>query len=749
MSLFRERAKTAECAQLLPLHGYSPQLVLERLLPGIDNLRQDVYLSPKFMHAARQHIARLVAQYGDVKDLVAEPAALSVRAPSVVTAESGQHARAADTSEFKEALADLLTAAVTRAKHEGNLAIDMLCRLAVLKALKSEMAAQFAETLNRCRARAKAYEGPRQGNVQRGIALRERAARFQMAKKAILRKIGQELFATLRELEKTTLARMRRSLCGDAADADYELFLNRLLFTEEGRDDFINAEHYVMLGNYERDPDRVGPVRDIACGFLAALGYGERREDGPPPTSDSELDSLLNVPENAQTLLAGGEADEATPEGRMQKAVMTAWLEQLEQENIMQHVLASYEAAPLLNEYCPPIHPQQLKHALISRAECRRVERLLEEHGKLSVEGLHGAVRRVEHARGGERTKIAARFFKDLMRYLRDLRRLEALTAALDKVNLITSEKLRELSAINHTLYEFSLAEEQKPVDARVVHHVIVKADIRDSTLLIRTLYDRGLNPASHFSLNFYEPINKLLTKYGAQKLFIEGDAVILALLEREGEPGFGVGRACGLAKEIIEIMRGHNEESQKAGLPGLELGIGISYQDTAPMYLVDGTTQIMISPALNTSDRLSSCSKSARRFCAGVESLFNVFAFQTIDDADTAGQPEEFLIRYNIGGIVLDEAGFEKLRQEILLTTHEVQLPTLWDEGRVRLYSGTVPVGPGIFHQLIVREARVPHIDAREFQLKDLTERRYYEVCTNPAVYEFLRLHHSATAGQ
>ena len=39
------------------------------------------------------------------------------------------------------------------------------------------------------------------------------------------------------------------------------------------------------------------------------------------------------------------------------------------------------------------------------------------------------------------------------------------------------------------------------------------------------------MNPASYFSLNFYDPVNKLLAKYGARKVFVEGDAIIVALL--------------------------------------------------------------------------------------------------------------------------------------------------------------------------------------------------------------------------
>src|SRR3979411_2097496 len=106
------------------------------------------------------------------------------------------------------------------------------------------------------------------------------------------------------------------------------------------------------------------------------------------------------------------------------------------------------------------------------------------------------------------------------------------------------------------------------------------------------------MNAASYFSLNFYNPVNKLLAKYGAQKVFLEGDAIILAIPEREGQPGLAVSRACVLAREIIEIVRGYNELMQRSAMPGLELGIGITVQESAPLYLRDGEPQIRISDA-------------------------------------------------------------------------------------------------------------------------------------------------------
>ena len=161
---------------------------------------------------------------------------------------------------------------------------------------------------------------------------------------------------------------------------------------------------------------------------------------------------------------------------------------------------------------------------------------------------------------------MAARFLRDFLRYHRDLRRLEALNSALDSVNLIGNWRIRELSAMNGTLYEFLLQEEQRPAEDKVLRHVILKADVRDSSRLTRSLLEQGMNPASYFSLNFYDPVNKLLAKYGARKVFLEGDAIIVALLEHEGEAPLAVSRACVLAREIIEIVRGYNHLLERGG---------------------------------------------------------------------------------------------------------------------------------------------------------------------------------------
>jgi hypothetical protein len=738
---FLQRVNLADCVRQLNLLSYAPFIALENLVPGIDNVRHDVFLSPKFTELARQYIFKLIAKHGSVEALVDDAtfkASAPIRPSGRILGAPGPQSpvRTSDQGEFKRILTELHIASLNRAKSENNVTLDLLFRLAILKFQRFELTHQYSQVLDRSRAKVKTLEGPRQAHPARALELRDRFARFQINKKAVLRRAGQDLFAIAREVEKESLNKTRRSLFGDLAAAAYDLFLNRLAFTEDGRDDYLNAEHYVMLGNYERDPDRFQTMQEIACQFLKSLSLGNDAED---------LKALLSVPENAQEMMGGGAPDDSTAKGKNQRALLNAWVDLLERENVLENVIASYEVVPLLGQYSPPINPQQLKNALISRTERKRVEALLEEQGKISPDNFHAAEKKVEGCKGGERAKVAGRFLGDFIRYHRDFRRMEALLSAMDSVNIITNERFRELSSINSTLYEFVLAEEQKQSEDKVIHHVILKADIRESTTVTRTLMEQGLNPASYFSLNFYDPINKLLPKYDAQKVFIEGDAIILAVFEREGESGLGVARTCVLAKEMIEIVTAYNDRSKSSGLPSLELGLGISYQDSAPMYLMDGTHQIMISKALNESDRLSSCSKGIRRTLEHLDLQFSVFAFKTVEDDDTGGNPDEFLLRYNVGGIHINEAAFQKLQTEISLQAHDLELPMIWDKRRIRLYSGVVPIGQGLFHKIVVREGLIAHIDARDFSLKRFTDRRYYEVCTNEEIYKAVERNQSS----
>jgi class 3 adenylate cyclase len=712
------------------LASSTPFLTLEGIALGVDNLRHDVLLSPRLGELARAQISRLIARHGELEGLLSAEAPPS-QGPSWMRNLAGKTVRPKnDAGEWKTVLTELLVAALNRAKKDHKVSVDILARLAVIKFLRSEMQQQFALVLERCRVTIKSYDNMRQLKAHE---YRERLANFQVRKKIILRKTGQEIFETLREVEKSTLARTRRSLFGEETSAGsyftYPLFINRMLFSEDGRDDYLCAEHYVMLGNWDRDPDRYGRLREIITVFLRSL-YGEE-------ITAEAIDAWMNVPENARLLVGSGTPEDSV-EGAAQQERLAALVRLFEDERVMENVIASYHVVPLLGEYAPRINPQQLKNALIDRTECDRVERMIQDFGKLTPNSLYTAVAKVASCRGAERAKVAARFLADFFHYHRDLRRLETLNSALDSVNLVPNERLEELSRVNGTLYEFLLPEEQSETDSeRVLRHVVLKADVRDSTRVTQTMMEKGLNPASYFSLNFYDPVNKLLEKYGAQKVFLEGDAIILAILEREGEPGLAVSRMCVLAREIIEIVRGYNELMQRSDLPQLELGVGITLQESAPLYLMDGEHQIMISEALNESDRLSSCNKRLRKIMEPQAGPFHVYAFQAAElDAD--GNPEDVILSFNLGGIRMNEAAFSKLQKEITLEPLRVKLPAglATDKGEYRLFSATVPVDRDIFRKIVVRESRIPRMNPSDFSIKGWTERSYYEVCTDAAIY-------------
>ncbi len=659
--------------------------------------------------------------------------------------------------DLKGLLVSLHLAILNRAKVAGNPSIDVLGRLAVLKFVRSELQAQFARTLEQCRMKSKSLEGLRLAKMHE---TQELVATFQVRKKIIQRKAGQEIFRLLREIEKETLARTRRSLFGETANDSYRLFPNPLILTEDGRDDYLCAEHYYMFGNFDKDPDTFAHLRQLALDFLRQLGYEE-------PSDDNLLEQALNVPENAATLVGTGEAAAQTDDSNLSISIkdrLDLWTRMLQKENILPHVMASYEAVGLLAEYAR-VNPQQLKNALISREECVRVEKIIAE-GKLPADRLHAAIGRVSSARTPERARIAARLLRDLFCYHRDRRGLEAITSGLDSINLIADDKVRELSSLNGMLYEFLPPEDQKAAEDRVLHHVILKADVRDSSILTRSLMEKGMNAASYFSLNFYEPVNKLLAKYNAGKVFLEGDAIIVSLLEREGEAMLAVSRACVLAWEILSLVRGYNELLERSGLPQMELGLGIAYQDSAPLYLMDGDHRIMISDAINESDRLSSCNKRVRKKLAPDAGLFRVYTLQiggdSTADADDVAHSEDITINYNVSGICLSEPAFRKLRTEISLSPWQANFKgpefkepgskkndERWTDEQCEFLVGTVPLANGAFRKIAIRKSRIAQVDLRDFSLLHWTDRFYFEVCADPAVYAALPGEKSAASSE
>src|SRR5262245_50813453 len=150
---FLQRGNPSEYARQLSLTSYEPVLILENLSPRIDNVRHDVFLSPKFCETARQHIFKLIAKHGNVDDVAAPDV------PLVLTNEDGHSLlgnsparqlnpparppKPPEPADFKRLLSDLHMAALNRAKAENNVCLDLLFYLASIKFQRSELLSQY------------------------------------------------------------------------------------------------------------------------------------------------------------------------------------------------------------------------------------------------------------------------------------------------------------------------------------------------------------------------------------------------------------------------------------------------------------------------------------------------------------------------------------------------------------------------------------------------------------------------------
>jgi len=461
----------------------------------------------------------------------------------------------------------------------------------------------------------------------------------------------------------------------------------------------------------------------------------------------SRIGDYLNQPANAARMFdaraAQGESGEdAGAPGEIRTHLLEEWVHRLEERDLLFHVLASYELRKIAPEYCPPIHLQQLKKALVYREEAKRVAQILEKFParKVSMKKLDDSSRAIRRRTVQETLTLGLQFAEDLMRLRRDRRNYQQVVAWMERINLVNSERARELSRTNKSLYEFLHPDESRPSDDPVINHVVIKADVRGSTGITKDLLARGMNPASHFSMNLHDPVKRMLEHFGAAKVFIEGDAIILAIYENESTRATqrAVARACVLAREILAVTAAYNARAKTSDLPPLELGVGVAFQDSAPSIWMDADSRIMISRALNLSDRLSSCSKMAKRLFQANPSPFNVYLLQTLMEDVAADEGEELLVRYNLNGIELNEEGFQKLSAEISLSPMGGNFPLPWGKERVQLYFGEVPLGESL-EPVVIRKGFVRQL-LPGGKIGAQGTRAYYEVCTDAKLLELAR---------
>ena len=421
----------------IELKSYNTTIPMGSLAIGVDNIHHDVFLSPKFVQASREYLFDLIRQGTQATYF----AGIELRT-----------VKGTDTTAFRKLLTDFLQSSLTQAKYQKNIEIDLLFRLALLKFLTLEVGNQFANLILEgkewIRQRGEHFERSQQAHV-----IKSRLSELQSARRVVFRGVGQQVAKIVADVEENVISKARRALFGEDFAAFYDLLKNRLIFLDSGKDDVFFLEHYVLLGNYARDPDRFEAMDELFQDFLQGSGlatgqdpaYAEAHqahaalldqaqamrneianleeqresirkrldrgdsflnkflnsaadpsdlkaslsdvelrlkhqqvkfEESAPPidAAKQKLDFLtkdyrgrlgdyLNEPENAKRLFDHAATPEA--QGTLRGKLLSDLLDRLEQQEIIYHLLASYEIRPIAAEYSPPVHLQQLRKALV------------------------------------------------------------------------------------------------------------------------------------------------------------------------------------------------------------------------------------------------------------------------------------------------------------------------------------------------------------------------------------------------
>ena len=751
------------------IETYSVKFQLDRLVPGVDNFRYDVYLSPAFCASIRKVVRLLFQKHAKIKKYLNFDKTRSLNI---------------EQEEFKRLCRDVLHTAVNKAKSESEIQIDLLAQMAVIKKLSEEIQRQHKTVIEDLNRAARKHEISSREGLNRYIQIKEKLSDIQQNKKSLLRAVGEELFRYFIEVQREDLKEMRGSVLGAGSNLPDDVFANPILQVENPFDDYFMMDEYVLLAHRSEDPDSYqnflilirSLFRKILLKMFLTTPSSTDRPDpkatGVDPTFGrtgipdpefryEELDIWLKHVDNVDTLFDSFKSkahykilkeqketqtniEDLKKRAKHQDRLLNFIYKKFNKAGLIKRIAASYEMKTVYMEYCPPLSPQQVLQYLTQPKQRKRIvgqlNRLKKFYGKsYSLLPLKKKIRQLKTISKQEKKKYLIQFLNDFLRYHRDFQNFSMLREALDQIHMLSDTKMLDLSRENRILYEFMLPDEQAPAVRPPINQVIIKADVRDSSEIILKMKEKGLNPASFFSLNFFVPITSILFEYTAEKVFIEGDAVILSILEHEDAPQgeYSVSRACGLAVHMLDIVRKYNMLGRKHKLPVLELGIGISYSDSPPTFLFDESRRIMISPAINSADRMSKCSKPLHKTISDKKRPFNLYVFESAFTGDTTVK-DDLLLRYNVNGIELNADGFDKLAKEIHLESLVCDLPEL-GEGKITVHTGKYPTATGKYQRLVIREGRIPVVSPNDFSIVRPTDTPYFEVCTHPLLFEYI----------
>ncbi len=721
---------------------------------GIDNIHIDVHLSPQFQESINQLVQYLLPlvvtqlQQGRVPPAIPEKYSASAR------------------TTFNE----LLTFSLRKVRDSGEKQFPDLFITALLKFIHEKVNSAVSTLVK---------QSKEEGNVHFIRGLKSQARQPQLVEWLFRYRIhitavtNQILLQTIFDRRGKELERSIKALLDRKNLFAMQAMHSPLVLAGNSHDENLLMEHYLLLGQQQSDPNSFVNIDNVLSESLRdCLTLVEESEERSITLTQGNLNSsTLDILMKPSVLMHQGNVaillDQVWSTRKLNKSLQQSeWrrftqfrLHQKFQKRLWQKlkaditdaglapwITAAYLCKSILKTHRSDLSPALLLNLLARNTTKQEFQQRLRDALRTaqtppSAEGITQAWREI-HQDARLQDRFLLPFIHDFARYRRDLLLLHTYQQGANEIRLLQETHEVETSRANYTLYEFLHASELRTADAPVLSHVIIKADLRGSTEVTEKLTELELNPATHFEQNFFVPINEVIENYGAEKVFIEGDAIILILNEYGGphQDHMPAARACGLAAQILQIVAKQNRELSVYGLPQLELGIGIAYQQGAPRYLFDKQHRITISPAINRADRLSSSTWSIRnwRKKQQFESPF-VEVYQPSDTALGLGEKAQKDLIYNINGINLEESVFKRLATEQKLKKVTNTIKAIADS---ELYTGAFVDLLGTEQSLIIRKAPL-HLYDPEYRVADcpiVEGRHFYEIIHRPELLEQLR---------
>ncbi len=736
------------------------QISIGKLSKGIDNYHIDVKLSKKFTSDVKKLVALLVSQAA-----IPNPKRL-------------------DNSTLFEKLRisylDTMTVLIHRIKTD--LSADEICFLqfSAVKLILQFARLQLDSEINSVTSRLTEHRN--RGSAE-ALTIDQRLFWLKKNYDSILYSVNRQVFAQLQRVEERQLKSIRDQFLGEKFDFVVSALINPLLYVSElsalplllneysmfswnGEDaGFIQLNNETEkllnrrlkqlqispLNSEDQSGDKFSEkeIHDELGGLFLTQNFLGPAKD--TKTDMAEEFNWFELPENIEILFNIKKNSNALAKTRKEVGFRTWWRDRrelirlektlaafaklLRSNKVLPQLLASNYMRRSLNPLIMELVDLKIMcQFLIGNIKAEKLQESISVGKKLSPEQLKSleSIKNdiKEHiSKAGSADSL--RLLSDISRFRQQLKYFRFAHRAFNRLRLLTAADELKLSKSANTLYLLPTSSEIEDDDERICHHAIMKADVRGSTTVTDELQNKNLNPASYFSLRFFNPINRILETYSANKVFIEGDAIILSFLEYEHSPQqwFCVARACGYARDMLKIVGANNRYSKQMELPLLELGVGICYSDVAPRYLYDDEKSIMISGAIGLADRLSSCSWNLREVVE--RSLFNVDVLRIADGETEKGEKGQHFVRYNVNGILLDNVAFNKLKNEIPLVSVRMKM-----NGKQYLFhAGQFPDTSGHKKDLVIREGKIGIWCESRIQEDADGDESYFEVVVNRKV--------------